>query len=70
MFALLERSLCDDLQRYLDSGERKIDRWYAEHGFAIADFSDVAESFSNINKPGEKQALEDRLRHGAEQKRW
>jgi molybdopterin-guanine dinucleotide biosynthesis protein A len=44
--------------RYLDSGERKIDRWYAEHGYACADFSDVAESFANINAPEERQAVE------------
>ena len=58
VFALLESALLDDLVRYLDSGGRKIDRWYAEHGFAHADFSDVAESFANINAPDEKQAVE------------
>ena len=61
VFALLETALLDDLIRYLDSGERKIDRWYAEHGFARADFSDVAESFANIKAPEEKQALEQTL---------
>ena len=65
VFALLESSLRDDLVRYLDGGGRKIDRWYSEHGYASADFSDVAESFSNINAPGEIQVLEDRLRSGA-----
>jgi molybdopterin-guanine dinucleotide biosynthesis protein A len=58
VFALLERSLLDDLMRYLDNGGRKIDRWYAEHGFARADFRDVADSFANINAPDEKRALE------------
>ena len=58
VFALLERSLLDELMRYLDSGERKIDRWFAEHGYALADFSDVADSFANINAPDEKRALE------------
>ena len=58
VFALLERSLLDDLLRYLDSGERKIDRWYEGHGYAPADFSDVAGSFANINAPDEKRALE------------
>lgn len=61
VFALLERSLLDDLMRYLDNGGRKIDRWYAEHGYAQADFSDVAESFANINAPDEKRALEQKL---------
>jgi molybdopterin-guanine dinucleotide biosynthesis protein A len=58
VFALLESTLLDDLVRYLDSGGRKIDQWYAEHGFARADFSDVAESFANINAPDEKQVVE------------
>jgi molybdopterin-guanine dinucleotide biosynthesis protein A len=58
VFALLERSLLDDLVRYLADGGRKIDRWYAEHGYAQADFSDVADSFANINAPDEKRALE------------
>ena len=58
VFALLESALLDDLVRYLDSGGRKIDRWYAEHGFASADFSDAAASFANINAPEERQAVE------------
>ena len=66
VFALLERTLLDDLVRYLDSGERKIDRWYAEHGFASADFSDVVESFTNINAPEEKKALELTLRRSTD----
>ena len=61
VFALLERSLLDDLVRYLDDGGRKIDRWYAEHGYAQADFSDVADSFANINAPDENRALEQQL---------
>jgi molybdopterin-guanine dinucleotide biosynthesis protein A len=66
VFALLESTLLDDLMRYLDSGGRKIDRWYAEHGYASADFSDVAESFANINAPEEKQALELTLGRGTD----
>ena len=56
--ALLACDLLDDLAGYLDDGERKIDRWYARHGFESVDFSDVAESFANINAPDEKRALE------------
>jgi molybdenum cofactor guanylyltransferase len=67
VFALLERALLDDLLKYLDSGGRKIDPWYAEHGFAHADFSDVAESFANINEPEDRQALELRLGQGGDQ---
>ena len=67
VFALLERSLLDDLMRYLDNGGRKIDRWYAEHGYAQADFSDVADSFANINAPDEKRALELQLGRDADE---
>jgi molybdopterin-guanine dinucleotide biosynthesis protein A len=58
VFALLARDLLDDLAGYLDDGERKIDRWYARHGFERVDCSDVAESFANINAPDDKRALE------------
>ena len=67
VFALLERGLLDDLMRYLDNGGRKIDRWYAEHGYAQADFSDVADSFANINAPDEKRALELQLGRDADE---
>ena len=58
VFALLSCHLLDDLAGYLDDGERKIDRWYARHGHVTVDFSDVADSFANINAPDDKRALE------------
>jgi molybdopterin-guanine dinucleotide biosynthesis protein A len=61
VFALLSCELLDDLAGYLDDGERKIDRWYARHGYERVDFSDVAGSFANINAPDDKRALEDVL---------
>ena len=61
VFALLSCDLLDDLAGYLDAGERKIDRWYARHGYETVDFSDVAEWFANINAPDDKHALEEVL---------
>lgn len=61
VFALLSCELLDDLAGYLDDGERKIDRWYARHGYEQVDFSDVAASFANINAPDDKRALEEAL---------
>ena len=58
VFALLSCDLLDDLAGYLDDGERKIDRWYDRHRYVSVDFSDVAESFANINAPDDKRALE------------
>ena len=61
VFAVLESGLLDDLTRYLDGGGRKIDQWYERHGYASVDFSDVPESFSNINAPADKRMIEDKL---------
>ncbi len=58
VFALLACNLLDDLAGYLDDGERKIDLWYARHGYVKVDFSDVPEWFANINAPDDKQSLE------------
>lgn len=66
VFALLDRGLLDDLTRYLDDGGRKIDQWYGTHGYATADFSDVTDSFLNINEPADKRALEDKLAQRAQ----
>ena len=61
VFALIDSVLLESLLAYLRSGERKIDRWYAQHRMAAADFSDVPQSFSNINTPEERLALEGAL---------
>ena len=62
VFLLLKRSLLPSLLAFLDAGERKIDRWFARHRVATADFSDRPEAFININDPDEHRALEARLR--------
>jgi len=56
--ALIDTGLRDSLDRFLDSGERKIDRWYALHDYAQTDFSDRKEMFRNINTPADRQALQ------------
>jgi molybdenum cofactor guanylyltransferase len=55
--ALIRVDLLDSLQQFLHSGDRKIDRWYAQHNFAKTDFSDSVEMFRNINTPEDKQKL-------------
>ena len=64
VFALLDCALLGSLLAYLHSGERKIDRWYAQHRMARADFSDAAQSFSNVNTPEERRTLEHALGGG------
>lgn len=49
VYALIPRSLLGSLQDFLDAGDRKIDLWYARHNTALADFSDVIDTFFNIN---------------------
>jgi molybdenum cofactor guanylyltransferase/molybdopterin-guanine dinucleotide biosynthesis protein MobB len=56
--ALISTGLRDSLDGFLDSGERKIDRWYALQDFARADFSDRKDMFRNINTPADRQALQ------------
>ena len=49
VYALIPSSLESDLNAFLETGERKIDRWYRQHRIALADFSDCPGAFRNIN---------------------
>ena len=51
VFALIQRDLLTDLLAFLESGERKIDRWYARHAIVEVDFSDQPDAFLNLNRP-------------------
>lgn len=62
VFLLLKRALLPSLLAFLDAGERKIDRWFARHRLATADFRDCPEAFVNVNDPDERRAVEARLR--------
>jgi molybdenum cofactor guanylyltransferase len=61
VFALLSISLGPSLQTYLAAGERKIDRWFAQHRMAVVDFSDAPSMFRNINSPEELATLASEL---------
>jgi len=49
VYSLIHRDLSDDLEQFLQSGQRKIDKWHARHAFATVDFSATPEMFTNIN---------------------
>ena len=58
VFALINVNLRDNLQAFLAAGERKIDRWFAQHRMATANFSDAASMFHNINTPEDLTTIE------------
>ncbi|HSN72124.1 MAG TPA: molybdenum cofactor guanylyltransferase MobA [Steroidobacteraceae bacterium] len=64
VFMLLRSTLAPSLEHFLESGGRKIDRWFAEHRLARADLSHRADTFANVNDPGELAAIEQKLKAG------
>ena len=58
VYALIPVQLLSSLENFLASGQRKIDRWYAEHKMALADFTDNPQTFFNINTPEDRHRLE------------
>ena len=57
VYALIKVDLIDELEKFLQSGERKIDRWYANYEYSLVDFSEQKAMFANINKPADHAAL-------------
>jgi molybdenum cofactor guanylyltransferase len=57
VFCLLRSSMLESLISYLDSGQRKIDRWTAQHRCAVVVFDDAA-AFFNANTLEELRALQ------------
>ncbi|MFT5395723.1 MAG: molybdopterin-guanine dinucleotide biosynthesis protein A [Gammaproteobacteria bacterium] len=62
VFCMLKKTLLESLTDYLAAGERKIDRWFKQHDFAIADFSDKPETFDNINTLEDVESALSKLR--------
>ncbi len=58
VFLMLRRELLGSILAFLDAGERKIDKWFAQHQTALCDFSDQPDVFMNVNHPRELEALE------------
>lgn len=61
LFALLKRELFPNLRVYLTGGKRKVEDWYAEHGYEVADFSEQPEAFANLNTKEECLRVERQL---------
>ena len=56
--ALIKVDLLTSLNQFLEGGDRKIDRWYAQHDYERVDFSDCASMFRNINTPADRDSLQ------------
>jgi molybdopterin-guanine dinucleotide biosynthesis protein A len=65
VFCLLRSRLLDSVMEYLGDGERKIDRWFERHAMAVADFSDQADAFRNVNRVEDLAELEHAARRSA-----
>ena len=61
VFCMVNRRCLESLDAYLESGERKIDRWYAQVNTVEVDCSPLAGSFRNINTEQERLAAEREL---------
>lgn len=59
VFCLVASELLESLVRFLHSGERKIDRWTAQHRCALVVFDD-ASAFANANTLDELRRLQPR----------
>lgn len=57
VFSLLRSRLLQSLLGFLGRGERKIDKWFAEHKTTVADFSDQPDAFLNANTPEDIQRI-------------
>ena len=49
VFALVRATVAPGLERFLQSGGRKIDAWYANLAVVEVAFDDEADAFANIN---------------------
>ena len=58
VYVLMSTHLKDSLEQYLLSDKRKIDQWYANHKVTVVDFSDIPDTFININTRQERDALQ------------
>jgi len=61
VFLLLRSRVAPSLEAYLAGGSRRVDAWLSELRPAVADFSDEAAAFVNVNDPDERQAVEAQL---------
>jgi len=58
LHAVIPRLLADDLERWLEGGQRAVQRWMRTHPMQLVDISDLSEQLCNLNTFQELQSLE------------
>ena len=58
VFCLVKRDVEPHLRAFLETGQRKIDKWYATLNVVEVQFDDQEAAFANINTEDELRALE------------
>lgn len=58
---IMKTELAASIDAFLAAGERKIDKWFDQHHWVHADFSDHPEYFINVNTEEERLALEQQM---------
>jgi molybdenum cofactor guanylyltransferase len=58
VFCLVKRELEPHLRAFLETGQRKIDKWYATLKIVEVQFDDQEAAFANVNTEDELRALE------------
>jgi len=61
VFLLLHGRVAPSLEAYLGGGGRRVDGWLTRLRTAVADFSDRAGAFVNVNDPDDRRAVEAQL---------
>jgi len=49
VYSLIKKDLLNNLKSFIDTGQRKIDKWYNQCNLELVDFSDEKNIFININ---------------------
>jgi molybdenum cofactor guanylyltransferase len=58
LFVILKTTLLGSLRDFLDTGQRKPDRWYDGLNTVTADFSDTTGAFLNINSAADLETVD------------
>ena len=58
VFLAINTSLKDNLQEFLNSGQRKVEKWLEQQNKVITDFSETPDIFTNVNTLSELFKLE------------